>query len=108
MGRVFARRGGRRVEPPDPLLAYTWAVHRSPAAGRRCLGRRLRAIGLPALLLVGAVVAGCGGSPSSAKETGKGKPSAARAVAVTVARVEARPVERMVPTDGSIGTLAAL
>jgi membrane fusion protein (multidrug efflux system) len=54
------------------------------------------------LLLVGAVVAGCGGSPSSAKESNKGKPAAARAPAVTVARVEARTVERVVDATGSL------
>lgn len=61
----------------------------------------------PILLLVtwlaaAAAAAGCEGSPSSAKEPIPGKPVSARSPSVTVARVEARPVERTVDATGSL------
>lgn len=77
-------------------------MHRLPAdRSGRAPGGPFRPILLLATWLVAAVaVAGCEGSPSSAKEPTPDKP--ARSPSVTVARVEVRPVERTVDATGSL------
>lgn len=57
---------------------------------------------LAALLIAALAAAGCWGDPSGAMEAAEGKAAPARAAAVTVARVEARAVERTVDATGSL------
>ena len=66
---------------------------------RRAPGPAARAVALAGVALV---LAGCWGDSSSAVEAARTKAAATRAVAVNVARVEARAVERTVDVTGSL------
>jgi RND family efflux transporter MFP subunit len=84
-------------------LAYTLDVHRVPT-DRWGRGPRppFRSTSFLAAWLVALAAAGCGGSPSNAKEPTGGKPASARRLSVTVAPVETRSVERTVDATGSL------